>query len=151
MAAFGCTLAWQAAVFYPMSRGHRPGHHEPAEETLAIIAMQQFERLEAVLRNRKQQKASGAVSAGDAITPDVLITTVRTGKFRVSASATLSTSATITTLTAIGSEPLTPQWTGVGVFELDSGALPGQVLRVRWQTGAAAVVSSAALLVEELP
>ena len=150
-------------------RGHASGHNSSMDETLAMIAMG------GDLANRVQQTSPSntAVAAGGAITPDASITIKTTGKLKISANASYASAAgtvTIVLSTAIGVGPFNIQYqfaqttdqvgNANAVFELDTGAAPGTVVHVHWQTTAGDAVATlgrtlsgvglgAALLVEE--
>ena len=70
-----------------MSRGHKPGHHEPMEETIALIALDLAQSLASLAHGFGDNKL--IVPVGFLPTPlaNVTVTPMRTGKFQVHGTA----------------------------------------------------------------
>jgi hypothetical protein len=114
-----------------MSRGHKPGHHEPMEETIGILALQLAQSL-ALLAHGFGDNDTTVVIVGTGPTPlaSVTITPQRTGKFQVTGAAIATNSdalAAHTFVLAVGHSSTVDYSQNVGInLMAQSGVPPSQ-------------------------
>jgi hypothetical protein len=71
-----------------LSRGHRPGHHEPTQETIGLLALEIAQSL-GCLAHGFGDNGTAVIAVGTNPTPlaSVTVTPQRSGKFQVTATA----------------------------------------------------------------